>query len=63
MSDNHIMASQDDEMTIMTTKARVSCNGGGGALGHPLIWLNMGSDDTVTCPYCSRHFIKTDEGS
>ena len=21
---------------------RVSCNGGGGALGHPLIWLTYG---------------------
>ena len=20
---------------------RVSCNGGGGALGHPLIWVNL----------------------
>ena len=63
MGDNHIMASQDDEMTIMTNQARVSCNGGGGALGHPQIWLNMGADNTVTCPYCSRHFIKTDEGA
>ena len=34
----------------------VSCNGGGGALGHPLIWLTFGQDGTVTCPYCSKKF-------
>ena len=62
MADILSNASQNDEMTVMTTEARVSCNGGGGALGHPQIWLNMGADNTVTCPYCSRHFIKTNEG-
>jgi len=46
---------------IYTSAARVSCNGGGGALGHPQIWLNMNADGEVMCPYCSRHFVqKTD---
>jgi len=62
MADTLSNASQNDEMTVMTSEARVSCNGGGGALGHPQIWLNMGADNTVTCPYCSRHFVKTSEG-
>ena len=35
---------------------RVSCNSGGGALGHPLIWLTFGQDGTVICPYCSKKF-------
>ena len=35
---------------------RVSCNGGGGALGHPQIWLTFGKDGTVVCPYCSKKF-------
>lgn len=34
----------------------VSCDGGGGALGHPKVWLNMGSDSFVECPYCDRRF-------
>ena len=38
------------------TSKRVSCNGGGGALGHPLIWLTCGQDGIVTCPYCSKKF-------
>ena len=52
---------QSDDMVVMTNAARVSCNGGGGALGHPQIWLNMGADNSVTCPYCSRQFIKQDD--
>lgn len=35
---------------------RVSCNGGGGALGHPQIWLTFGKYGTVVCPYCSKKF-------
>ena len=40
---------------IQKTK-RVSCNGGGGALGHPQIWLTFGKNGTVVCPYCSKKF-------
>ena len=42
---------------------RVSCDGGGGALGHPRIWLTLTAEAdeaqaSVVCPYCSRHFIR-----
>lgn len=36
---------------------KVSCNGGGGALGHPIVWYEMGDDDMVECKYCDRRFI------
>ena len=42
--------------TISTNDSRVACNGGGGALGHPQVWLTLGGDGQVTCPYCSCHF-------
>ena len=42
--------------TIFTNDGRVACNGGGGPLGHPKVWLTLGSNGQVTCPYCSRHF-------
>ena len=42
--------------TIFINDSRVACNGGGGPLGHPQVWLTLGSDGQVTCPYCSRHF-------
>ena len=36
---------------------QVACDGGGGALGHPKVYLNMGSADFVECPYCDRRFV------
>ena len=42
--------------TIFTNGNRVACNGGSGPLGHPQVWLTLGGDGQVTCPYCSRHF-------
>ena len=43
---------------VLTQQSRVYCDGGGGALGHPQIWLNLGTGGTVTCPYCSREFVR-----
>ena len=43
---------------IVTNQLRVACNGGGGTLGHPKIFLTLGNDGGVTCPYCSREFVK-----
>lgn len=31
--------------------------GGGGPLGHPLVYLNLGPAGRVECPYCSRRFV------
>ena len=42
---------------ILTNQSRVACNGGGGTLGHPQIFLTLGNDGRVTCPYCSREFV------
>ena len=42
-------------ITVDTTT--VGCDGGGGALGHPLVYLNMEKDGRVDCPYCSRRFV------
>lgn len=41
---------------IIATSKRVKCDGGGGALGHPLVWLDMGEDTQVRCKYCDRIF-------
>jgi len=41
---------------IHVDSKKVSCDGGKGALGHPLVYLNMGQKDFVTCPYCSKFF-------
>lgn len=36
---------------------RVACEGVGGALGHPRVWLEMGDEPFVECPYCDRRFV------
>jgi uncharacterized Zn-finger protein len=41
--------------TIEVETKRVGCDGGG-ALGHPLVYLEMGQKSTITCPYCSRTY-------
>ncbi|MBL4620061.1 MAG: zinc-finger domain-containing protein [Alphaproteobacteria bacterium] len=35
---------------------RVSCNGGGGALGHPLVWYSL-EDGKAQCGYCDVQFV------
>lgn len=35
---------------------KVTCQGDGGALGHPRIYLNMGDEREIDCPYCGRRF-------
>lgn len=41
---------------IRVHEHRVACDGGGGALGHPRVFLEMGPDHKATCPYCGREF-------
>ena len=34
----------------------VACDGGGGALGHPKVYLSMQGRGFVECGYCDRRF-------
>jgi uncharacterized Zn-finger protein len=43
--------------TIQTDAAIVACNGGGGPLGHPRVYLNLAPAGRVECPYCSRLYV------
>jgi len=47
---------QPFEIIPVDTKS-VACNGGGGALGHPRVYLNLGPAKKIECPYCSRLFV------
>ncbi len=42
---------------IISDSRRVACDGGGGALGHPRVYYDMGEDDFVECRYCDRRFV------
>jgi uncharacterized Zn-finger protein len=45
--------------TIQVPGREVACDGGGGALGHPKVYLYLDHDqgDKIVCPYCSRMFV------
>ncbi|MEM7617867.1 MAG: zinc-finger domain-containing protein [Pseudomonadota bacterium] len=36
----------------------VSCDGGGGPLGHPQVWYSFDGQDSVECGYCDRLFVR-----
>lgn len=42
---------------ITVTSRKVKCDGGDGALGHPVVWYDMGEEDFVECLYCDRRFV------
>uniref|UniRef100_UPI001ED7FEFD NADH dehydrogenase [ubiquinone] iron-sulfur protein 6, mitochondrial n=1 Tax=Scatophagus argus TaxID=75038 RepID=UPI001ED7FEFD len=46
------------EVPVTDVEARVvSCDGGGGALGHPKVYINLDKDTKVgTCGYCGLQF-------
>ena len=44
-----------DAEVIRASGLRVACDGG--VHGHPQVWLNLGDDGRIVCPYCSRIFV------
>lgn len=42
---------------IEATSTVIACDGGDGPLGHPRVFLNMGEDGAVDCPYCGRRYV------
>jgi uncharacterized Zn-finger protein len=49
---------------VIVRARRVSCDGVGGALGHPRVWIELGGDGIGECGYCDRRFVlaKVEEG-
>jgi len=43
---------------VNPNEKEVSCDGGGGALGHPLVYLPFGKNNRVECYYCGKRFEK-----
>ena len=43
--------------TIEIDEMMAACDGGGGPLGHPKVYLSLAPAGSVECPYCSRLFI------
>ena len=51
------MAETEAPETQEVTATRIACDGGGGALGHPKVWLSIGPEGWVECPYCDKRFV------
>jgi len=47
---------KNKELQVVSS-SNVVCDGGGGALGHPKIYLDMGKEKKIVCPYCSKLFV------
>ncbi|MBS0559464.1 MAG: zinc-finger domain-containing protein [Proteobacteria bacterium] len=45
---------------IRVDQRTVACDGGGGALGHPRVFLRI-PNDQVMCPYCSRLYVLNED--
>jgi uncharacterized Zn-finger protein len=43
--------------TVTVHEHRIWCDGAGGPLGHPRVYLEMGGAHFVECPYCDRRFV------
>jgi uncharacterized Zn-finger protein len=43
---------------IQVDTTHVSCDGGGGALGHPKVYLQIKESlGQLDCPYCGRRYV------
>jgi uncharacterized Zn-finger protein len=49
----------DPPEVVKVRVRRIACDGVGGALGHPRVYLEMGESNHVECPYCDRRFVLT----
>ncbi len=47
-----------ETINVPTDTDEVCCDGGGGALGHPVVWYTFGEAARVECAYCDRLFVK-----
>ena len=47
----------DPPEVVLVDSTRVSCEGVGGALGHPKVFMEMGDSSFVECGYCDRRFV------
>jgi uncharacterized Zn-finger protein len=57
MNSSNLPPVHDAPETLLVDDAHLSCDGGGGALGHPKVWYEIGHDGFVECKYCDRRFI------
>jgi len=43
--------------TIKVDNKNIACDGGGGQLGHPRVFLSINDEQKATCPYCGQVYL------
>ena len=51
------MTNIDAPETVTVSETRVACDGIGGTLGHPRVFIQIGEEGFADCPYCDRRFV------
>lgn len=51
------MSLLNSEPPIVVETTTVGCDGGGGPLGHPRVYLHLSAAGEVECPYCGRVYV------
>jgi uncharacterized Zn-finger protein len=49
----------DPPEVVRVKSRRVACDGVGGALGHPRVYIELGEAGAAECGYCDRRFVLT----
>lgn len=57
MNDDNAALKLAPPETIEVDDIAIACDGGGGALGHPRVYLRIGDEGFVDCNYCDRRFV------
>ena len=50
------MENDEQETITYVDTTSVFCDGGRGDFGHPGVYLNIGEQPKIVCPYCSQIF-------
>ncbi len=53
-----MMTNPPETIPVENDSDEVSCDGGNGSLGHPVVWYSFDGKNTVECLYCDRAFEK-----
>ena len=57
MTEAEVYHLDGEEIAIVRTQ-QVSCDGGSGALGHPVEYLTLERGGETVCKYCDRRFLR-----
>lgn len=57
-SNSPMTITEPETIQVAADTNQVCCDGGGGPLGHPLVYYSFDGRNAVDCLYCDRHFVK-----